>query len=147
MFDRLAETEAAAEAVIVRERGAIPTVLLRLAGLYDERTAVPTLAEQIARIYERDLESHFYSGNTEVGQSMLHKEDLVDAFRRVVLVAGGLMLIVRNTPVVSAPLNEVLSPACERLTFTAYADKVTGEFVGLVKGPDSDDPGEPLAGA
>ncbi|WP_051574760.1 arabinosyltransferase domain-containing protein [Mycobacterium sp. URHB0044] len=61
-------------------------------------------------------------------------------------VGDDILVIVRNTPVVSAPLNQVLSPACERLTFTAHADKVTGEFVGLVKGPDADDPGAPLRG-
>ena len=61
-------------------------------------------------------------------------------------VNNDLLVIVRNTPVVSAPLNQVLSPACQRLTFTAHADKVTGEFVGLVKGRDSDEPGKPLRG-
>ena len=62
-------------------------------------------------------------------------------------VNNDLLVIVRNTPVVSAPLDQVLSPACQRLTFTAQADKVTGEFVGLVRGPSNDpddDPGEPL---
>ena len=62
-------------------------------------------------------------------------------------VNDNLLLIVRNTPVVTAPLSQVLSPACQRLTFTARADQVTGEFVGLVTGPDSDDPGAPLRGA
>jgi arabinosyltransferase C len=61
-------------------------------------------------------------------------------------VNNDLLVIVRNTPVVSAPLSQVLSPACQRLTFTAHADKVTGEFVGLVAGRDSDDPGKPLRG-
>ena len=61
-------------------------------------------------------------------------------------VNNDLLVIDRNTPVVSAPLDQVLSPACQRLTFAAHADKVTGEFVGLVKGPDSDDPGKPLRG-
>ena len=61
-------------------------------------------------------------------------------------VNNDLLVIVRNTPVVSAPLSQVLSPACQKLTFTAHADKVTGEFVGLVQGPDADDPGEPLRG-
>jgi arabinosyltransferase C len=61
-------------------------------------------------------------------------------------VNNDLLVIVRNTPVVSAPLSQVLSPACQRLTFTAHADKVTGEFVGLVTGHDSDKPGEPLRG-
>ena len=50
-------------------------------------------------------------------------------------VNNDLLVIVRNTPVVSAPLDQVLSPACEQLTFTAHADKVTGEFVGLTQGP------------
>ena len=57
-----------------------------------------------------------------------------------------LVVVVRNTPVVVAPLSQVLSPACEKLTFTARADKVTGEFVGLKKGLDSDNPGAPLKG-
>jgi arabinosyltransferase C len=61
-------------------------------------------------------------------------------------VGDDLLVIVRNTPVVSAPLAQVLSPACERLTFTAHAGQVAGEFVGLVTGPDSDKPGEPLRG-
>lgn len=77
-------SKAAAEAVIRQEHGDIPIVLLHLAGLYDARTAVPTLAEQIARIYERDLQSHLYSGDPRVGQSMLHKADMIDAFRRTV---------------------------------------------------------------
>src|SRR6478752_4820504 len=61
-------------------------------------------------------------------------------------VNNDLLVIVRNTPVVTAPLSQVLSPACAKLTFTAHADKVTGEFVGLTKGPDTDDPGAPLRG-
>jgi arabinosyltransferase C len=61
-------------------------------------------------------------------------------------VGDDLLVIVRNTPVVSAPLAQVLSPACQRLTFTAHADKVTGEFTGLVKGSDADEPGAPLRG-
>src|SRR3954466_2886691 len=64
-------------------------------------------------------------------------------------VGADLLVIVRNTPVVTAPLAQVLSPACQQLTFTARADRVTGEFVGLVEGPDADGPakpGDPLRG-
>ena len=64
-------------------------------------------------------------------------------------VGADLLVIVRNTPVVTAPLAQVLSPACQQLTFTAHADRVTGEFVGLVEGPDADGPakpGDPLRG-
>jgi nucleoside-diphosphate-sugar epimerase/uncharacterized membrane protein len=77
-------SKAEAEEVIRREHGKIPIVLLHLAGLYDERRCVPTLAQQIARIYERDFKSHLYAGNPAAGQSLLHKEDMVDAFRRTV---------------------------------------------------------------
>ena len=78
------KSKAAAEEVVRAEHGKIPYVLLRLAGVYDEHAAVPTVAEQMARIYERELESYFYSGNRLVGQSMLHRDDMVDAFRRTV---------------------------------------------------------------
>jgi arabinosyltransferase C len=57
-----------------------------------------------------------------------------------------LVVVVRNTPVVVAPLDQVLSPACQKLIFTAHADKVTGEFVGLKQGPNADHPGTALRG-
>lgn len=57
-----------------------------------------------------------------------------------------LVLVVRNVPVVTAPLNQVLGPACQRLTFTAHADRVTAEFVGLTQGPNAEHPGSPLRG-
>src|SRR5690606_6938184 len=77
-------SKAAAEEVIRAEHGAIPVVFLRLAGLYDETTSVPTLAHQIARIHARDLQSYFYAGPAGAGQSMLHREDMLDAFRRTI---------------------------------------------------------------
>ncbi|MBJ7501203.1 MAG: NAD-dependent epimerase/dehydratase family protein [Sphingopyxis sp.] len=77
-------SKAAAEEVIAAEHGAIPYVLLRLAGLYDERTSVPTLANQIARIHGRDLQSHVYSGSTRAGQAMVHRDDMISAFRRTI---------------------------------------------------------------
>ncbi|MGU3654253.1 arabinosyltransferase domain-containing protein [Mycolicibacterium sp. A43C] len=61
-------------------------------------------------------------------------------------VNNELLVIVRNTPVVSAPLIDVLSPNCRELKFTAHADKVIGEFVGLTQASDDPDPGEPRRG-
>ena len=78
------QSKAKAEQVVREEHGQIPYVLLRLAGLYDEQTSVPTLANQIARIHGRELESHLYSGSTRAGQSMVHRDDMLDAFRRTV---------------------------------------------------------------
>src|ERR1700758_2095573 len=57
-----------------------------------------------------------------------------------------LVLVVRNVAVVTAPLSQVLSPACQRLTFVAHADRVTAEFVGLTQGPRAEHPGSPLRG-
>jgi arabinosyltransferase C len=57
-----------------------------------------------------------------------------------------LVFVVRNVPVVTAPLSQVLSPACQRLTFTAHADRVVAEFVGLTQGPNAEHPGSPLRG-
>ncbi len=78
------QSKAAAEEVIRAERGDIPTVILRLAGLYDEKTSVPTFANQLARIYERDVQSHLYSGDLRAGQAMIHRDDMIDAFVRAI---------------------------------------------------------------
>lgn len=78
------QSKAEAEAVIRRDHGAIPYVLLHLAGVYDDTRQIPTLAHQIARIFQRDLESHVYPGSLDAGQSVVHSEDLADAFRRAV---------------------------------------------------------------
>ena len=78
------KSKAAAEAVVREERGHIASVVLRLAGVYDTQTMVPTMARQMARIYERDLQSHLYSGSTLVGQSALHREDMLAALRLAV---------------------------------------------------------------
>lgn len=78
------KSKAEAEEAIRETRGDIPTVFLRLAGVYDEETSVPTFAHQIARIYERDFQSHLYSGDTDAGQTMVHRGDLIDAFVRTV---------------------------------------------------------------
>lgn len=78
------KSKATTEAVIRAEHKKIPYLILRLAGVYDEHSMVPTLAQQIARIYARDFQSYFYSGSTLVGQAMLHRDDMIEAFRRAV---------------------------------------------------------------
>ena len=78
------QSKAAAEAVINAEHKHIPYVILRLAGVYDQHAMVPTMAQQIARIYERDFQSYFYAGSVLVGQAMLHRDDMLEAFQRTV---------------------------------------------------------------
>lgn len=78
------QSKARTEEIIAQEAGGIPTVFLRLAGLYDDGTAVPTLSHQIARIYERDMKSHVFAGNTDAGQAFIHLDDMLALFKRVV---------------------------------------------------------------
>ncbi|OBH63267.1 arabinosyltransferase [Mycobacterium colombiense] len=70
----------------------------------------------------------------------------VDRGLLIVRANNDLVLVVRNVPVVTAPLIQVLSPACQRLTFTAHADRVAAEFVGLTQGANAEHPGSPLRG-
>ena len=84
------QSKAAAEVVLRAEHKRIPSVILRLAGVYDEHSMVPTMAQQMARIYDRDFQSYFYSGSTLVGQAMLHRDDMLDAFHRTVDRRAGL---------------------------------------------------------
>jgi nucleoside-diphosphate-sugar epimerase len=78
------ESKVRTEALIRGERGSIRSVILRLAGVYDDVCHSPPLAHQIQRIYERQLAGHLYSGETSHGQSFVHLEDVVDAIERAV---------------------------------------------------------------
>ena len=79
-----------AEEMIREHAGDMPTAILRLAGLYDDRSAVPTLSHQIARIYERDFQSRVYAGDMRAGQSMIHMDDMLALFERVIERRGDL---------------------------------------------------------
>lgn len=72
------------EEVIREERGGIPCVMLRLAGVYTDQGTQPTLVQQIRRIHTESLKSFFFPGDVEAGQSMVHLDDAVDALVRTV---------------------------------------------------------------
>ncbi len=78
------ESKVRTEALIRAERGAIPAVILRLAGVYDDVCHSPPLAHQMQRIYERQLAGHLYSGETSHGQAFIHLDDVVDAIERAI---------------------------------------------------------------
>lgn len=73
-----------AERTIQQEHGAIPVVILRIAGVYDETGHSIPIAQQISRIYEQKLESYFFPGDASHGQAFVHLDDLVDCFLRVI---------------------------------------------------------------
>jgi nucleoside-diphosphate-sugar epimerase len=78
------ESKARTEELIRRERGAIPAVLMRIAGVYTDRCGSIPLAHQVQRIYEKHLTSHVYPADTSRGQAFVHLDDLVEAFVRAI---------------------------------------------------------------
>lgn len=78
------ESKVRTEAMIREERGDVPTVMLRFAGVYDDGCHSPPLAHQMQRIYERQLESRLYAGSTSHGTAYVHMDDVVDAVLRTV---------------------------------------------------------------
>ena len=74
----------AAESVMREHRGKIPIVIARLAGVYTEDCKSLPIAQQLKRIYEKDMESHFFPGNQDHGQSFIHLSDVVQFFHKVV---------------------------------------------------------------
>ncbi|MGH9253387.1 MAG: NAD-dependent epimerase/dehydratase family protein [Vicinamibacterales bacterium] len=73
-----------AERVIKAERGAIPSVMLRIAGVYDDECHSIPLAHQIQRIYERRLTARVYPGDVSRGQAFVHLDDTLEAIRLTV---------------------------------------------------------------
>lgn len=67
------------ECLIHEKRGNIPTVILRIAGVYDDHCHSIPISHQIQRIYENQLEARLFSGDPSHGASFLHMDDLVDA--------------------------------------------------------------------
>ncbi|GAB4577355.1 MAG: hypothetical protein Fur0022_00860 [Anaerolineales bacterium] len=84
------ESKLRTEELLRAQRGDIPVVLLRIAGVYDDRCHSLPLAHQIQRIYERQLTSSFFPGDLSHGQSFLHLEDLLKGFARLVERRGQL---------------------------------------------------------
>jgi nucleoside-diphosphate-sugar epimerase/uncharacterized membrane protein len=72
------------ERLLHERHGAIPIVVLRAAGVYDELCHAAFLDHQIARIHERRLTSHVYPGDLAAGQPYLHLQDLVRALERAI---------------------------------------------------------------
>lgn len=72
------------EEVIKQERGNIPTLILRISGVYDDQCHSIPIANQIQRIYENQFNAHVFAGNIHHGASFMHMNDLVDALVQAV---------------------------------------------------------------
>lgn len=73
------KSKVATEELILRERGDVPVVLLRIAGVYDDHCHSIPISHQIQRIYERRLIGHLYSGDLAHGAAFVHMDDMVEA--------------------------------------------------------------------
>jgi nucleoside-diphosphate-sugar epimerase/uncharacterized membrane protein len=72
------------EQLILRERGDVPVVFLRIAGVYDDRCHSIPIANQIQRIHEKRLIARVFPGDITHGQAFVHLEDLIDALTLVI---------------------------------------------------------------
>lgn len=72
---------------VLREHPAsdrMSTVVVRIAGVYDEAGHSPPITNQIKRIDGRWPTSHFYPADLDRGQAFVHRDDAVDAIVRIV---------------------------------------------------------------
>jgi len=58
------------------------TTVLRIAGVYDDYCHSIPISQHIMRIYHKELESHFFPGDSGHGAPFLHMDDLVDAIQK-----------------------------------------------------------------
>lgn len=72
------------EDLIHRMQGDIPSVILRIAGVYDDRCHSIPLANQMQRIYENQFEAHVFPGDISHGASFVHMNDLIDALQIII---------------------------------------------------------------
>lgn len=72
------------EKIIHEERGDIPTVILRISGVYDDGCHSIPIANQIQRIFENQMNAHLFAGDITHGASFMHMDDLVDAIAQAV---------------------------------------------------------------
>lgn len=73
------QSKVATEQLILRERGDVPVVFLRIAGVYDDRCHSIPIAHQIKRIYEKRFISRIFSGDITHGAAFVHMEDMIEA--------------------------------------------------------------------
>lgn len=67
------------EKVLHEQRGNIPVVMMRIAGVYSEEGSSIPITNQVQRIYEKQLSARLYPANTAHGSTYVHRDDVIDA--------------------------------------------------------------------
>lgn len=78
------ESKIKTEDLIKRNNNDIRAVFLRIAGVYNDYGHSIPITQQIKRIYEKQILSHFYSGDVHHGDVFVHLNDVVDAIEKTV---------------------------------------------------------------
>lgn len=72
------------ENILHKERGNIPVLSMRVAGVYsDEGNSIP-ITNQIQRIYEKQITSYFFPGDASHGSTFIHLNDLIEVMVKAV---------------------------------------------------------------
>lgn len=72
-----------AEKILLESK--VPSLILRIAGCYDDFGHSIPLANMIQRIYEKRLTSRFFPGNLNHGVAFLHFSDLAEAVAKAIV--------------------------------------------------------------
>ena len=67
------------EKVLHKERGKIPVVIMRMAGVYSEEGNSIPITNQVQRIYEKQITARLYPANTSHGSTYVHLDDLINS--------------------------------------------------------------------
>jgi len=78
------KSKVATEKILHEQRGKIPVVLMRMAGVYSEEGNSIPITNQIQRIYENQITARLYPANTAHGSTYVNLDDLVDAIARTI---------------------------------------------------------------
>lgn len=78
------KSKVATEKVLHEQRGKIPVVNLRIAGVYSEQGNSIPITNQIQRIYQKQITARLYPANTEHGSTYIHLDDLVDSIVKTI---------------------------------------------------------------
>lgn len=84
------ESKLKTEQILKVEHGKIPAVIARIAGVYNEDCHSLPISQQIRRIYEKQMESYFFPGNADHGQSFVHLDDVIRCFQQIIEHRGTL---------------------------------------------------------
>lgn len=78
------KSKVATEKVLHEQRGKIPVVNLRMAGVYNEQGHSIPIGNQMQRIYQKQITARLYPANTAHGSTYVHLDDLINSIVKTI---------------------------------------------------------------